>query len=360
MKNLIAVALAVFPLFAIAQQTTPTPDAKAIFEHTKAATVVILAGEGGGRLNSIATGVIISKDGVILTALHAIKGAAEVQVRLVNGDVFDNVALLGADERRDIAALKISAGALPALIAGSTATLAQGDPVYAVTNADGLAWSATEGILSAVRPADEVPGAGSGFRLLQFTAPVAPGASGGALVDRSGNLIGIITGGKGAAAFAVPIENVLGLPDTGHRIALGTGAALQMPVQHAAETPQSSDAIVNSNPRQIIKNAKTICIQSETAFLTVSTLQRALFRQENWEKLGLTIVGNPKEADLMIAVDRLIFTHDHTYVISDKKTSIVLISGRVTAFDGIVASGPMAEDIVKFLSAARLPVPEKK
>ncbi len=360
MKNLIVVALAAFPLFAIAQQTTPAPDAKAIFEHTKAATVVILAGEGAGRLSSIATGVIISKDGVILTALHAIKGAAEVQVRLVNGDVFDHVALLGTDERRDVAALKISAGALPALVAGSTSNLAQGDPVYAVTNADGLTWSATEGILSAIRPADEVPGAGSGFRLLQFTAPVAPGASGGALVDRSGNLIGVITGGKGIAAFAVPIENVLGLPDAGHRIALGTGAALQMPVQQAAEIPQSSDAIAGSDPKQILKNSKTICIQSQTAFLTVSTLERALFRQKNWEKLGLTIVGNPREADLMIAVDRLIFTHIHTYVISDKKTSIVLNSGRVTAFDGIVASGPMAEDIVKFLSAARLPAPEKK
>ena len=151
----------------------------------------------------------MSNDGVILTAFHAIKGASEVQVRMASGDVFDRVQLLGADERRDVAALKISAGALPALTAGSTATLTQGDPVYAVTNANGLTWSATEGILSAIRPADEVPGAGSGFRLLQFTAPVAPGASGGALVDRNGALIGIITGGKGNAAFAVPIENVL-------------------------------------------------------------------------------------------------------------------------------------------------------
>ncbi len=88
--------------------------------------MIILSGEGAGRLNSIATGVIISKDGVILTALHAIKGAAEVQVRMANGDIFDHVDLLGSDERRDIAALKISAGALPALVPGSTETLSQG------------------------------------------------------------------------------------------------------------------------------------------------------------------------------------------------------------------------------------------
>jgi len=118
-----------------AQQTPSTPDSNSIFERTKAATVVILAGEGAGRLRSIATGVIISKNGVLLTALHSVKGAAEVQVRMANGEVFDSVELLGSDERRDVAALKISAGALPFLAPARTASLAQGDPVYAVTNA---------------------------------------------------------------------------------------------------------------------------------------------------------------------------------------------------------------------------------
>jgi hypothetical protein len=51
----------------------------------------------------------------------------------------------------------------------------------------------------------------------------------------------------------------------------------------------------------------------------------------------------------------LIFTHIHTYVLTDRKTGIVLASGRITALDGIVASGPMAEQIVKILAAARLP-----
>ncbi len=360
MKTFIVAAFAAFPLLIAAQQTPLAPDAKAIFEHTKAATVIILAGEGAGRLNSIATGVIVSKDGVILTALHAVKGAAEVQIRMANGDVFDRVELLGTDERRDVAALKVSAGALSALSAGSTATLAQGDPVYAVTNASGLAWSATEGILSAIRPADEVPGAGSGFRLLQFTAPVAPGASGGALVDRNGKLIGIITGGKGTAAFAVPIENVIGLPDLGPRVALGSGAALQMPAQQAAAVPQSSAAIAGSDPKQILKNARTIYIRSKTAFLTVDTLDRALARQKDWDKLGLTIVQDPRVADLFIELDRPLFTYIHTFVIVDKKTSIVLGSGKATAFDGTIASSGLAKDIVRIFSAARLPVPPKK
>lgn len=353
--QVIALAL---PLYA--QQVESVPDTKGLFEHTKAATVIVLSGAGAGRLNSISTGVIISKDGVLLTALHAVKGAAEVQVRMANGEVFDRVELLGSDERRDVAALKISAGALSVITIGNTATIAQGDPVYAVTNAGGLTWSATEGILSAVRSADEVPGAGSGFRLLQFTAPVAPGSSGGALVDRSGALIGIITGGKGPAAFAVPIENVLGLGDSGRRIPLGSGAALQMPDKLAASIPQSSAAIVGSDPKQILKNAKTIYIHSKTSLLTVDTVDRALALQNDWPKLGLTIVQDQRVADLFIEIDRPLFTYVHTFVIVDKKTSIVLDSGKVTAFDGTIASGGIAKNIVKIFSTVRLPPPTKE
>jgi len=345
--------------FSEAQQSSSTLTPQAIFEHTKAATVIVLAGEGAGRLHTISTGVAISGDGVILTAYHAVKGAAEVQVRLASGEVYDRVQLLGADERRDVAALKISAGALPALTAGSTASLAQGDPVYAVTNSDGLAWSATEGTVSALRLADEIPGAGTGFRLIEFTAPVAHGASGGALVDRTGTLIGIITTGKGAAAFAVPIESVLGLPQSGMHVALGSGSALHLPAQAAASVPQSSAAIAGVDPRQILKNARTIFIHSKTMFLTVDTLDRALMQQKDWSNLGLTIVQDPRVADIQIELDRPLWTYIHTFVISDKRTSIVLGTGKVTAFDGTTASGDLAKNIVRIFAAARLPESEK-
>lgn len=360
MKPVAFVLFSALSAVVVAQSNAPSPDTQQIFEHTKAATVIVLAGEGAGRLNSIATGVVISKDGVILTAWHAIKGALEVQVRMADGDVFDRVELLGVDERRDVAALKISAGALPALALGSTTNLAQGDPVYAVTNANGLTWSATEGIISAVRPADEVPGAGSGFRLLQFTAPVAQGASGGALVDRTGAIIGVIVSGKGTAAFAIPIESVLSLSDLGPRRLLGSGVALQMPAQSAAQIPQSSNAISGSDPKQILQNAKTVFISSKTSFLTVDTVEHALTQQKDWDKLGLTIVTDQRVADLFITFDRPLFTYYHTFVITDKRTSIVLGSGKITAFDGTIASGPLARDIVRILAAARSPEPPKK
>jgi hypothetical protein len=360
MKAVIVAAFAALSICAAAQEGLPAPDSKAIYEHTKAACVLILSGDAAGRVTSISTGVVISKNGVIFAPLHAVKGAAAVQVRLVNGEIFDRVDMLGSDERRDVAALKISAGALPALIPGSTASVAQGDPVYSVTNSSGLTWLTTEGILYAISPAEEITGAGSGFNLLRFTAAVAPGGSGGALVDHTGALIGIITGPKGAAfPFAVPIENILGLPEAGPRTAFGSGATLQLFAQPAETVPQQSTAAANTDPKQILKNAKTIYIHSKTPFLTADTLNHALEQNKDWPDLGLTIVADSHAADLLIEVDRVIFTNVHTFVLSDRKTSIVLGSGKEIAFNGIIASDPMAKDIVDIISAARLASPIK-
>jgi hypothetical protein len=122
--------------------------------------------------------------------------------------------------------------------------------------------------------------------------------------------------------------------------------------QQSAVAPQSGAV---AERMQAIKNARTIRINSETQYLTVSTLERALMKEKNWDQLGLNIVETGRSADLEIDVNRLVFTHIHTYVVTDKSTGVVLAAGRVRAFDGVVASGPMAEQIVKILSAARLP-----
>jgi hypothetical protein len=139
--------------------------------------------------------------------------------------------------------------------------------------------------------------------------------------------------------------------------------ATQVPLTSATEQPAANkqgaaDVLQPSAAAErnlAIKKARTIFISSETAYLTVSTLDRALLKQRDWEKLGLNIVETPGKADLQLNVDRLIFTHIHTYILTDKATGIVLASGRVRAFDGVVASSPMAEQIVKALSVARLP-----
>ena len=136
-------------------------------------------------------------------------------------------------------------------------------------------------------------------------------------------------------------------------LSLSPLAAPALAEQQAADAPQPPAVAERIHA---MKSARTVCIRSETAFLTVSTLERALMKQKNWDRLGLNIIGETCSADLEINVDRLHFTHIHTYVLTDKTTGIVLAAGRVRALDGVVASGPMAEQIVKILSSARLTV----
>jgi hypothetical protein len=336
-----------------------------VVARISAATVLILSGEGAGRLASISTGVIVRPNGVILTAYHAVKDAREVQVRLPTGDVYDQAVLIGADERRDVAALRISAASLPTLPIGVGAEAKPGEPAYVVSNSGGLAWSACKGIIAALRLADEIPGAGQGFRVLQFTAPVSGGASGGPLVDARGALLGVITKGiasgqggmQSGAGFAVPIETVIGLADGSGRLALGNGAALQMP---ASRPSPSSAAVASSSAQDILRAAKTLHIASRSMYFTPETLEKALASQKNFDSLGLMVVKDMRVADLLIMVDRPLFTYTFTYSVTDSRTSRVLDSGKVTAIDGGAAAGKIAKQLVSKWAKARAAEPAPK
>jgi len=139
---------------------------------------------------------------------------------------------------------------------------------------------------------------------------------------------------------------------------------------HAAHPPAELTPLTAADldRNQILRNARTIFICSETDFLSSATLSRALLGQKDWEKLDLSIIDGPRYADprskphsaeLQLQIDRVVFTHIHTYVLTERATGVVLAAGRVRAIDGVVASGPMAEQIVHILSAARLQTPAK-
>jgi len=350
MNRIHAAVLAVLS-FAILATAQVVPEASDVINRITAATVVILSGEGAGRLQSISSGVIVRPNGVLLTAYHAIMNAREVQVRLKSGDVYDQAVLIGADERRDVAALKIPATNLPVLPLGSAADVKPGEPAYVVSNSSGLAWSASSGIFSASRLADEIPGAGQGFRVLQFSAPISGGASGAPVTDSQGRLVGIITGGIGSGhkgtesspGFAVPIDAVIALADGTTNLALGSGAALQMPTSR--QSP-SSAAIASANPQELLRAAHTLCISTKTMYFTPARLERELAQQKDFSGLGLVVVKDPRVADLLISIDRPSFTYTFTYSVTDSRTSVVLESGKVTAIDGNAASGKIAKQLV--------------
>ncbi len=141
----------------------------------------------GGRDIPEGSGIAIAEGGYIATALHVVERATRVRVRLADGRVV-SARVVGGDPATDIAVLKVDE-ALPVLSLAPEPEL--GSPVCAIGNAFGLDLSLTCGVVSALHRS------GTGFNpiedFVQTDAAINPGASGGALVDSQGRLVGMIS-----------------------------------------------------------------------------------------------------------------------------------------------------------------------
>lgn len=158
------------------------------------------------------SGVIISKDGKIVTNAHVIDGASKITVRTRDGKEH-NASLLGSDAKTDLAVLKVEANNLVPATYGVSSTLVVGEPVLAIGNPLGeLGGTVTDGIISALGRQIEVDG--QTMTLLQTNASINPGNSGGGLFDAEGKLVGIVnakSSGSGieGLGFAIPIDSAI-------------------------------------------------------------------------------------------------------------------------------------------------------
>lgn len=142
-----------FLLVAIsAQAQAPAPEAtltsEQIIEKATPSLALVLVGKTPSELDGAGSAIVVRENGILLTAYHLVKGAQVVQVRFRNGEVFDSVQLLAVDRRRDVAAIRIHATALPALPLASAGKTKAGDPIWAVSNVAALPWAASTGIIS--------------------------------------------------------------------------------------------------------------------------------------------------------------------------------------------------------------------
>ncbi|HEY6483212.1 MAG TPA: DegQ family serine endoprotease [Steroidobacteraceae bacterium] len=154
------------------------------------------------------SGFIVSPDGYILTNTHVVANADEVTVRLTDRREFQ-AKVIGADERTDVAVIKINANNLPTVRLGDPGKIKPGQWVLAIGSPFGFENSATAGIISATArslPSDNyVP-------FIQTDVAVNPGNSGGPLFNLAGEVIGINsqifsrTGGYMGVSFAIPID----------------------------------------------------------------------------------------------------------------------------------------------------------
>lgn len=158
----------------------------------------------------LGSGVIVSADGTILTNAHVIDGAEKITVFLSDNKTFP-AKLVGADKPSDLAVLKIEAQNMPFLNLGNSDTVRIGDIVLAIGNPLGIGQSVTAGIISAKGRRTGLSD-GSFEDFLQTDAPINRGNSGGALVNLSGELIGINSqilsggpsGGNIGIGFSIP------------------------------------------------------------------------------------------------------------------------------------------------------------
>jgi serine protease DegQ len=157
----------------------------------------------------LGSGVIVSADGYLLTNNHVVEGADEIEVQLVDGRRA-RAKVVGTDPETDVAVLKIALGKLPVITFGSTDNLQVGDVVLAIGNPFGVGQTVTSGIVSAL--GRNQLGINTFENFIQTDAAINPGNSGGALVDASGNLLGINTaiysrtGGSLGIGFAIPVS----------------------------------------------------------------------------------------------------------------------------------------------------------
>ncbi len=161
------------------------------------------------KSSALGSGVIVSADGYILTNNHVVKGADKIKVILYDKREFKG-KVVGTDPRTDLAVVKIDAHGLPTLPLGESGKLKTGDLVLAIGNPFGLNQTITMGIVSAVGRSNI--GLADYEDFIQTDAAINPGNSGGALVNTSGELVGINTaiystsGGYMGIGFAIPSD----------------------------------------------------------------------------------------------------------------------------------------------------------
>ena len=175
----------------------PELTAKEIYDQVTPSVVTVLGRpQTYNSMYSVGTGVIFSSDGYILTNCHVIAGCGACQVWLTNAygvDAEYDAKVVGYDEDVDLAVLKIEGGQLPSAAFGVSDDLEVGDPVYAIGNPLGvkLRNTLTSGIISATDRDVDVDGVV--MTLVQTTAALNSGNSGGPLINQYGQVIGINT-----------------------------------------------------------------------------------------------------------------------------------------------------------------------
>lgn len=342
-----------------------------IGDNVRDSIVTVLAA-GDGEPLAVGSGVVVRADGLIVTAYHLVKDARGISVKLRNGEVYDRAEVVATDERRNLAILRINATGLYTVQNAVLEEALVGSRVVIIANEQSEKGYATSGILTSVSLAEEIPGAGQGYRVLRFSMPVSLGNSGALLLDERGRVLGILAARPQAQAqnYAVPVSSIIGLVRSIGMLAsapmtLASASATPVPIpQTSVLVPQrpvlplqargpGSVVVKPSRPVEILAASKTIYVSSGTQFFKPEHLINALKKRAEIEQWGLTFVDDPRVADLILTIDHVLFTYKFTFSVSHQRSGVIVATGNVIVFDGNLGGPWMAERVIQKLAAVR-------
>lgn len=171
-----------------------------IAERAFLSVVLLMMSDANGEPLSLGSGFFVLPN-VVATNVHVVSGASSGYARLVGRDTKLTIkGIVGVDPDRDLVLLAISDANAPPLALGNSELLAVGDSVFSVGNPRGLEGTFSQGIVSGIRKLGS-------DTLLQITAPISPGSSGGPVMDTKGAVVGVavatVKGGQNLN-FAIP------------------------------------------------------------------------------------------------------------------------------------------------------------
>lgn len=265
------------------------------------------------------SGVIIREDGYIVTNNHVIEGATDIEVTLTNNKTF-KAELIGTDPATDVALIKVDAQGLPVIPFGDSDKLRLGEWVLAIGSPYNLRSTVTAGIVSA--KGRSIPDNSREFKIesfIQTDAAVNPGNSGGALVDKAGNLVGINTaivsqtGAYAGYSFAVPVNIVKrivdDLMDFGSVRRAVLGVVMSPITQEIADKLKLSSLngvyIVEVSPGSAAEQAgvkkEDVLVKIDSVQVTnASSVQEMVSGFYPGDKATLTVIRGGKEKDLEV------------------------------------------------------------
>lgn len=180
----------------VVQAQTPQEIAKKAF----GSTVLLVMEDANGQPLSLGSGFFV-RDGEIASNLHVVEGAARGYAKIIGQKAKYNIdGIIAVDAERDLVVLKISGVRSVSLALGNSEDVQVGESVYAVGNPQGLEGTFSQGIVSSIREVGT-------DKLLQITAPISPGSSGGPVLNGKGEVVGVsvatFRGGQNLN-FAIP------------------------------------------------------------------------------------------------------------------------------------------------------------